>query len=50
MKKVIFLSLVVLASCNSASTKEVSCDSTCISVDSVKAVDSVKVIDSVKSK
>ena len=48
MKKVIFLSLVVLASCSSASTKEVSSDSTSVKVDSVKAVDSVKVVDSLK--
>ena len=48
MKKVIFLSLVVLASCNSASTKEVSSDSTSVKIDSVKAVDSIKVIDSLK--
>jgi hypothetical protein len=50
MKKLVFVGLVALASCGSASTKEVSCDSTCVKVDSVKAVDSVKVIDSVKSK
>jgi hypothetical protein len=49
MKKLLFVGLVVLASCNSASTKEVSCDSTSVKVDTVKAVDSVKaVIDSVK--
>jgi hypothetical protein len=44
MKKLVFVSLVVLASCKSASTKEVSCDSTCVKVDSVKAV----IVDSVK--
>jgi hypothetical protein len=48
MKKVLFLGLVVLAACNSASTKEVGSDSTCVKVDSVKAVDSVKVVDSLK--
>ena len=48
MKKVVFLSLVVLASCNSVSTKEVSSDSTSVKIDSVKAVDSIKVIDSLK--
>jgi hypothetical protein len=43
MKKLVFLSLVVLASCNSVSTKEVSCDSTCVKTDSVKViVDSLK--------
>lgn len=47
MKKVLFLGLVVLAACNSVSTKETSCDSACVKVDSVKAVDSVKV-DSLK--
>jgi len=47
MKKLLFVGLVVLASCNSASTKEVSSDSTVIKVDSVK-IDSVKVIDSLK--
>jgi hypothetical protein len=48
MKKIIFLSLVVLASCKSVSTEEVSSDSTVIKVDSVKAVaDSIK-IDSLK--
>ena len=50
MKKLLFVGLVVLAACNSTSTKEVSSDSTSVKVDSVKAVDSVKVIDSVKSK
>jgi hypothetical protein len=49
MKKVLFVGLVVLVSCNSASTKEVSCDSTSVKVDSVKAVDSIKV-DSLKKK
>jgi len=48
MKKVLFVGLVVLASCNSASTKEVTCDSTSVKVDTVKTVvDSIKV-DSVK--
>jgi len=50
MKKLLFVGFVALASCSSASTKEVSSDSTSVKVDSVKAVDSVKVIDSVKSK
>jgi hypothetical protein len=47
MKKLLFLGLVLLAACNSVSTKEVTCDSTSVKVDSVKAVDSVKV-DSLK--
>jgi hypothetical protein len=48
MKKVLFVGLVVLASCNSASTKEVTCDSTSVKADTVKTVvDSIKV-DSVK--
>jgi hypothetical protein len=48
MKKVLFVGLVVLSSCDSTSTKEVTCDSTSVKVDTVKAVDSVKVIDSLK--
>ena len=43
MKKVLFVGLVVLTSCGSASTKECSSDSTCVKVDSVK-------VDSIKSK
>jgi hypothetical protein len=43
MKKLLFIVLVALTSCGSASTKEVSSDSTCVKVDSVK-------VDSVKSK
>lgn len=43
MKKVVLLSLVVLASCKSSSTEVVSSDSTSVKMDSVKAVvDSVK--------
>lgn len=49
MKKVLFVALVALTSCGSASTKEECSDSTCVKVDTVKAVDSVKV-DSIKSK
>jgi len=49
MKKVLFVGLVLLTSCGSASTEEVSCDTTCVKVDTVKAVDSVKV-DSLKKK
>ena len=42
MKKVIFgLVIISLTSCGSASTKEVSSDSTCVKADSVK-VDSLK--------
>jgi hypothetical protein len=44
MKKVLFVGLVVLTSCGSASTKEVSCDSISVKVDSIKAVDSVKAV------
>lgn len=49
MKKVLFVGLVVLTSCGSASTEEVICeDSPCVKVDSAKAVvDSIK-IDSLK--
>ena len=47
MKKVLFVGLVVLTSCGSASTEEVSCDTACVKVDSVKVIDSVKV-DSLK--
>ena len=38
MKKVLFLSLVVVASCTSVSTKEVNSDSTVVKIDRVKAV------------
>lgn len=42
MKKVIFgLVVIFLTSCGSASTEEVSCDTTCIKADSIK-VDSLK--------
>ena len=50
MKKLLFVGFVALASCSSASTKEVSSDSTSVKVDTVKTVDSVKIVDSVKSK
>ena len=43
MKKLLFVSLVVFASCTSTSTQEVESDSTV-----VKSVDSVKVVDSLK--
>jgi len=50
MKKVILgLVVICLTSCGSVSTEEVSCDTTCVKADTVKAVDSVKV-DSVKKK
>lgn len=50
MKKLLFVGLVVLTSCGSASTEEVSSDSTVVKVDTVKAVvDSTK-IDSLKNK
>jgi hypothetical protein len=50
MKKVLFLSLVVLSSCGSASTEApAACDSTCVKDSAIKVVDSVKV-DSVKIK
>ena len=49
MKKLLFVGLVVLTSCGSASTEKVSCDTTCVKIDTVKTVDSVKaIIDSVK--
>jgi hypothetical protein len=41
MKKLLFLGLVVLTSCGSASTEEVTTDSTSVKVDTVK-VDSLK--------
>jgi microcompartment protein CcmK/EutM len=48
MKKLLFVGLVVLTSCGSASTKEVNSDSTSVKADTVKAiVDSIKV-DSLK--
>ena len=42
MKKLLFVGLVVLTSCGSASTEEVSCDTTCVKADSVKVVDTLK--------
>jgi len=42
MKKVLFVGLVVLSSCGSASTKETICDSTCVKADTVKVIDSLK--------
>ena len=48
MKKVLFVGLVVLTSCGSASTEAVCEDSTSVKVDTVKTVvDSIK-IDSLK--
>jgi len=48
MKKVLFVALVALTSCGSASTEAVSSDSTVVKVDTTKAVvDSIK-IDSLK--
>ena len=49
MKKVILIvisSILLLASCHSASTETVVTDS--VTIDSVKVVDSVKVIDTLK--
>ena len=43
MKKILFVALVALTSCGSASTKKCGSDSTCVKVDSVK-------VDSIKSK
>ena len=48
MKKLLFVGLVVLTSCGSASTEEISSDSTVVKVDTTKVIDSVKVIDSLK--
>jgi hypothetical protein len=48
MKKLLFVVLVVLTSCGSASREEVTCDSTVVKADTVKSVvDSIKV-DSLK--
>jgi hypothetical protein len=42
MKKLLFVGLVVLTSCGSASTKETTCDSTSVKADTVKVIDSLK--------